>query len=296
MPLCLPKPWDYMNRVTFLERSKTVYAGHFDCENELYALSCGDNKWTSIPYRFEKFPHDVNHLSSLFQLDDQLYGHFFDENWSYHSIAKYKEKARVWENAFELSSLKGVGYSTVVGHPNGRKVYTVGGVRDGQSLTLVTVYDVQTGVKYDDYEMKDKRGLCSCAIIHDVLYIGGGDIWQEEAGGLNSIESLFLENRHCELFSPTTSYRPTLGALGDSLVYSGGTVDASCSDASKKVGRLDFRAKKWVSLPDMQQERDLHGMVAVDGQSLFAVGGTPSYYSVDRLDSFEQLSVTSIYV
>eukprot|EP00118_Oscarella_pearsei_P004561 m.19758 g.19758 ORF g.19758 m.19758 type:complete len:203 (+) comp27895_c0_seq1:723-1331(+) len=136
--------------------------------------------------------------------------------------------------------------------------------------------------------LKTRRSLSSCIVFNERLYIAGGEMGGE-SGGCNKVEVLSLHNYSWEELSPTPSYRSSLGILCNALISVGGTVSHERSEASKKVAVFDSNNNSWRPLPLLIEARDLPGLVTIDFRNLLAIGGMPSYGSVDRLATVERL-------
>lgn len=271
-------------------------AGHFLHPSELYTLEWNGTKlsseWCEMHPVFQGFTPQAqpHHMYSLFTSGERIFGLFSNRTATYQSIAVYRAdgKQSVWKHKFQLPFGEQFGYYHVVGD-NAGKAYIVGGAdtrSKPESQDSVFVYDLETEKLLSLERMKDRRELCSCVIVDNMLYVAGG----EASGGKNSVEVMSLVDFSWRQLAPTPTYRSTLGVLCDTVISSGGTVTSEPSDASSAVSLLDVKTGLWLPLPPMNEVRDLHGHVTVDFGTLLAVGGMQSFGCVDRLATVEHLT------
>ena len=207
---------------------------------------------------------------SLFNAGDECFG-TFRKTGGKQSIAKYTVKKNEWKHVTDIPSkeqLDDYGITADRDH-----VYIVGGW-DGQNVRdTILVYDIKTGRQCGSKKMSSKRMECSCAILGNVLYVGGGRIrWGHL---LNTIECIAL-NDDCShhRVADTPTYDCSLSSLCGQLVMSGGFLRESLfSPVSNMVSVLSPSLNTWLPLPSMNKKLRAHGTCTVGDDTLMVLGG-----------------------
>ena len=224
-------------------------------------------------------------VRSLFNAGDECFG-TFQKPGGKQSIAKYSVKKNEWKHVTDIPSeeqLDSYGITADRDH-----VYIVGGFDGLDACDTILVYDIKTGTQCSSKKMRSKRSLCSCAILDNVLYVGGG--W---CGGhpLNTVECIALNddcNHHRVADTPT--YGCSLASLCGQLVMSGGFLGESLSClVSNMVSVLSPSLNTWLPLPSMNKKRRFHGTCTVGDDTLMVVGGLTEGFNF--LDSVELLKL-----
>ena len=219
----------------------------------------------------------------LFNAGDECFG-TFRTTGEKQSIAKYTVKKNEWKHVTDIPSLNQLDSYGIVADRD--HVYIVGG-KDGNVRDTILVYDIKTGRQCGSKKMSSKRSLCSCAILDNVLYVGGG------GGGhpLNTVECIALNddcNHHRVADTPT--YGCSLASLCGQLVMSGGFLGESLSSpVSNMVSVLSPSLNTWLPLPSMKKKRIAHGTCTVGDDTLMVVGGRSHRFNF--LDSVELLKL-----
>ena len=189
---------------------------------------------------------------SLFNVGDECFG-TFKKIGGKASIAEYTVKNNEWKHVTNFPSddpLYNYGITADRNH-----VYIVGGWDDrGYVRDTVLVYDTNTGTQCGSKKMSSKRSLCSCAILDNVLYVGGG-----YGGGhdLNAVECIPVgDSCSHHRVTDTPTYACSLSSLCGQLVMSGGKVSKSTvfSTVSNMVSVLSPSHNTWLPLPTMNQQ------------------------------------------
>ena len=208
-------------------------------------------------------------VDRLFNVGDECFGTFYREGKQ--SIAKYTVKKNEWKHVTDILShdhLWGYGITADRDH-----VYIVGGVDNGlNDRDTILVYDINTGTQCGSERMSSKRSLCSCTILDNVLYVGGGWVGCHQ---LKTVESISLHD-YCSYHrvADTPTYGCSLTSLCGQLVISGGAVDERLSSSSSNmVSVLSPSHNMWLPLPEMNEQRCGHGTCKVGEDNLMVVGG-----------------------
>ena len=109
---------------------------------------------------------------SLFNAGDECFG-TFSKTRGKQSIAKYTVK-REWKHVADIPSRNQLlGYGIIADRDH---LYIVGG-RDGWNVRdTILVYDINTGMQCGSKKMISKRCNSLCAIVDNLLYVGGWDV------------------------------------------------------------------------------------------------------------------------
>ena len=206
----------------------------------------------------------------LFTAGDECFGTFLKRGEK-QSIAKYTVKKNEWKHVTDIPSwyqLSSYGITADRDH-----VYIVGGRDDdGNIEDTILVYDIKTGTQCGRKKMNSKRCSCSCAILDNLLFVGGGH------GGvhyLNTVECIPLMNDCSDpRVAETPTYHCELASLCGQLTMSGGFVGESLSSPhSNMVSVLSPSLNTWLPLPAMNKQRGNHGTCTVGDDTLMVVGG-----------------------
>ena len=264
-------PSSYLNRVATLQQ-KVIVAEHFSTELLIIDIHSSDVKCSTVASRQNACGNRTCQLFNdrLFNAGDECFGTFYNDR-DQQSMGIYRAEKEEWEHVTDIPSydkLHCYGITADRDH-----VYIVGGL-DGDVVLhdTILVYDINTGTQCDSKKMSSKRCDCSCTIIDNMLYVGGG--W-DEGRCLNSMECISLNDyssHHRVAATPT--YRCSLTTLCDRLVMLGGIVgDACTSPTSNMVSVLSPCLNSWLPLPAMNEERSRHGTCTVGDDTLVVVGG-----------------------
>ena len=223
----------------------------------------------------------------LFNAGDECFG-TFKKTGGKQSIAKYSVNKNEWKHVTDIPSENQLQYYGITADRD--HVYIVSGEDDDDEngLDTILVYDIKTGAQCGSKKMSSKRSLCSCAILDNVLYVGGG--W---GGGhhLNTVECIAL-NDDCShhRVADTPTYDCSLSSLCGQLVMSGGCLGESLfSPVSNMVSVLSPSLNTWLPLPSMNKKRIAHGTCTVGDDTLMVVGGRSHRFNF--LDSVELLKL-----
>ena len=136
----------------------------------------------------------------------------------------------------------------------------------------ILIYDIRTGTQCGSMKMSSKRRRCSCAIVDNVLYVGGG---YDEVHRANTVDRFPLGgNCSHHRVAATPTYKCSLISLCGQLVMLGGSVDKYFkSPGSNVVSVLSPSLNTWLPLPTMNQQRYLHGTCIVGDDAVMVVGG-----------------------
>ena len=217
----------------------------------------------------------------LFNAGDECFGTFFNAGWK-QSIAKYTVKKNEWKHVTDIPSwhqLNNYGITADRDH-----VYIVGGRDDGGNRKdTILVYDIKTGTQCGRKKMNSKRRSCSCAILDNLLFVGGG---HDGVHHWNTVECIPLTDdcSHPRV-AETPTYDCSLASLCGQLVMSGGTVGVrSFSPVSNKVSVLSPSLNRWLPLPPMNKQRFWHGTCTVGDDTLMVVGGCAGRSYLDSVE------------
>ena len=208
-------------------------------------------------------------VCSLFNAGDECFG-TFQKTGGKQSIAKYSVKKNEWKHVTDIPSeeqLDSYGITADRDH-----VYIVGGFDGLDACDTILVYDIKTGRQCGSKKMSSKRVACSCAILDNVLYVGGG---QYRGHPLNSVECIAL-NDDCShhRVADTSTYGCSLSSLCGQLVMSGGRSGENFfCPVSNMVSVLSPSLNTWLPLPSMNQQRGVHGTCTVGDDILMVMGG-----------------------
>ena len=257
---------DYLNRVA-TSQQKVIAADWSSTELSIIDIHSSDVKCSTVDNRQNACGDRV---ASLFNAGDECFGTFYNDRRQ-QSMGIYRAEKEEWEHVTDIPShdkLYCYGITADRDH-----VYIVGG-RDDDAVVLDTilVYDINTGTQCDSKKMSSKRCGCSCTIIDNMLYVGGGwDGWRP----LNSVKCISLtdySSHHRVAATPT--YHCSLTTLCDRLVMLGGRVgDAWYRPTSNMVSVLSPSLNSWLPLPAMNEGRCAHGTCTVGDDTLVVVGG-----------------------
>lgn len=183
--------------------------------------------WSIIPNSFSG-RHKVRHL---FTDSNDCFAVLKKTESNHNSIARYRVNSNRWAKITDFPyhhprDLEGCAITADRGH----HAYIVGGMSSGSITDTILVYDLTTGRQCGQTKMRQKRRNCSCAILDNLLYVGGG--WNGEYD-INSIETISLTDysyTHCAMI-PSKTYSCLLTSVGDRLIASGGSISA-CSETS----------------------------------------------------------------
>ena len=283
------KPWGqlphagygyYNNRVATVQ-NKIIVA---DCKNNKFYMSdfhSSAGSWSTVVNTNNTSGGQVH---TLFNVGDECFGTFYSEGKQ--SIAKYTVKKNEWKHVTDIPShdhLCCYGITADRDH-----VYIVGGFYDGwNERDTILVYDINTGTQCGSERMSSKRSLCSCTILDNVLYVGGG--W-DGSHPLKNVECISLHD-YCSYHkvADTPIYRCSLTSLCGQLVISGGGVhEQMFSSSSNMVSVLSPSHNMWLPLPEMNEQRSGHGTCKVGDDNLMVVGGRDGY---KLLNSVEMLKL-----
>ena len=218
----------------------------------------------------------------LFNAGDECFG-TFKKRGGKQSIAKYTVKKNEWKHVTDIPSVDQLDYYGITADRD--HVYIVGGEDDGENIKdTILVYDIKTGTQCGRKKMNSKRWGCSCAIVGNVLFVGGGF---DGVHYLNTMECIPLTDdcSHPRV-AETPTYDCELSSLCGQLVMSGGTVGESVfSPVSNMVSVLSPSLNTWLPLPPMNKQRFCHGTCTVGDDTLMVVGGgTDGFISLDSVE------------
>ena len=256
----------YLNCVATLQQ-KVIAAEYLSTKLSIIDIHSSDVKCSTVDNRQNACGDRV---VSLFNAGDECFGTFYNGRRQ-QSMGIYRAEKEEWEHVTDIPSrdkLYCYGITADRDH-----VYIVGGEDDDYVIhNTILVYDVNTGTQCDSKKISSKRCDCSCTIIDNMLYVGGG--WDGERG-LNSIECISLNDcssHHRVAATPT--YYCSLTTLSDRLVMSGGIVGDACTrPSSNMVSVLSPSLNSWLPLPAMNEGRCEHGTCTVGDDTLVVVGG-----------------------
>ena len=256
----------YLNCVATLQQ-KVIAAEYLSTELSIIDIHSSDVKCSTVDNRQNACGDRV---VSLFNAGDESFGTFYNDRRQ-PSMGIYRAEKEEWEHVTDIPSHDKLHYYGVTADRD--HVYIVGGRGDdGVTHDTMLVYDINTSTQCDSQKMSSKRYNCSCTIIDNMLYVGGG---RDGNRRLNSIECISLNDyssHHRVATTPT--YYCSLTTLCDRLVMSGGTVgDAWNSPTSNMVSVLSPSLNSWLPLPTMNEERYRHGTCTVGDDTLVVVGG-----------------------
>ena len=213
-------------------------------------------------------------VDRLFIAGDECFG-TFQKRGGKQSIAKYTVKKNEWKHVTDIPSwdqLHSYGITADRDH-----VYIVGGQDDGENIKdAILVYDINTGRQCGRKKMNSKRWDCSCAILHNLLFVGGGhDGGHDGVHHLNTVECIpLIDDCSHPRVAETPTYDCSLASLCGQLVMSGGRVGESYfSPVSNMVSVLSPSFNTWLPLPPMNKQRVWHGTCTVGDDTLMVVGG-----------------------
>lgn len=271
----LPKPAKFFNRVVNVQ-GKIMVSYFHDDELCIADVHSSQPHWSIIPNSFSG-RHKVRHL---FTDSNDCFAVLKKTESNHNSIARYRVNSNRWAKITDFPyhhprDLEGCAITADRGH----HAYIVGGMSSGSITDTILVYDLTTGRQCGQTKMRQKRRNCSCAILDNLLYVGGG--WNGEYD-INSIETISLTDysyTHCAMI-PSKTYSCLLTSVGDRLIASGGSISA-CSEtsASNSVSILDKHTNRWISLPDMNYGRYYHGACEIQEDKMIVVGGWGQSYS-----------------
>ena len=205
------------------------------------------------------------------------------------SIAKYTVKKNEWKHVTDIPSSNQLQCYGITGDRD--HVYIVGGEDDDDEIVrdIILVYDIKTGRQCGSKKMSSKRVVCSCTVLDNVLYVGGGwDGWNHQ---FNTVECIAL-NDDCShhKVADTPTYDCSLSSLCGQLVMSGGCVGESpSSPVSNMVSVLSPSLNTWLPLPSMNIKRRDRGTCTVGDDTLMVLGGWNDGFNY--LDSVELLKL-----
>ena len=156
----------------------------------------------------------------LFNAGDECFGAFRKAGGK-QSIAKYTVKKNEWKHVTDIPSRNKLHYYGITGDRD--HVYIVGGEDgDGNVRDTILVYDIKTGRQCGSKKMSSKRVACSCAILDNVLYVGGG---HDGVHHFNTVECIALSDDFSHhRVADTPTYGCSLASLCGQLMMSGGCV------------------------------------------------------------------------
>ena len=217
-------------------------------------------------------------VETLFNAGDECFG-TFQKRGGKQSIAKYTVKKNEWKHVTDIPSWDQLHWYGITADRD--HVYIVGGRGEGgNTRDTILVYDIKTGTQCGRKKMNSKRGGCSCAILDNLLFVGGGD---DGVHDLNTVECIPLTDdcSHPRV-AETPTYDCSLASLCGQLVMSGGWVGDSVSNM---VSVLSPSLNRWLPLPPMNKQRVAHGTCTVGDDTLMVVGGwTDKLISLDSVE------------
>ncbi|XP_062519762.1 uncharacterized protein LOC134194810 [Corticium candelabrum] len=255
-----------INRVATLQQ-KVIAADWSSTELSIIDIHSSDVKCSTVDNRQNACGDRVE---SLFNAGDECFGTFYNGRRQ-QSMRIYRAEKEEWEHVTDIPSHDKLHYYGITADRD--HVYIVGGEDDdGVVHDTILVYDINAGTQCDCKKMSSKKRDCSCTIIDNMLYVGGG---RDEGRRLNSIECISLNDyssHHRVAATPT--YSCSLTTLCDRLVMLGGTVgDARNSPTSNMVSVLSPSLNSWFPLTAMNEGRYRHGTCTVGDDTLVVVGG-----------------------
>ena len=218
----------------------------------------------------------------LFNVGDECFGTFLKTGGK-QSIAKYTVKKNEWKHVTDIPSFDQLHYYGITADRD--HVYIVGGQDDDENIKdTILVYDIKTGTQCGRKKMNSKRQCCSCAIVGNVLFVGGGF---DGVHYLNTVERIpLIDDCSHPRVAETPTYDCELASLCGQLVMSGGFVSESLtSPISNMVSVLSPSLNRWLPLPPMNKQRFGHGTCTVGDDTLMVVGGW------DRRTYFDSVEV-----
>ena len=272
----LPKPAKFFNRVVNVQNKIIISYFHEDelCITDVHS---SQPHWSIVPNTFCG-NYKVRHL---FTDGDDCYALLKETDRNRNSIARYRLDRNRWAKIIDFPShipyhLEGCAITADRGH----RMYIVGGVESGTITDTVLVYDINTGKQCGRTKMRQKRRNCSCIVIDNLLYAGGG--WNGDYG-VNSIESISLTDYTNHAVMPSSTYSSLLTSVGGRLVASGGSISArSQTSASDSVSILDKHTNRWIPIPKMNYGRYYHGACQVREDRMMVIGGWGRHYSAQH--------------
>ena len=170
----------YLNRVATLQQ-KVIAAEYHSTELSIIDIHSSDVKCSTVDNRQNACGDRVE---SLFNAGDECFGTFYNDR-DQQSMGIYRAEKEEWEHVTDIPSHDKFCWDGITADRD--HVYIVGG-EDGEDVIhdTILVYDINTGTQCDSKKMNSKRYDCSCTIIDNMLYVGGG---RDVGRHLNSISA-----------------------------------------------------------------------------------------------------------
>ena len=151
-------------------------------------------------------------------------------------------------------------------------LYVVGGVtKSGERVNTACVCDLHSGRWYKMDDMQTKRHYCSSVIINNTVFVGGGVT--DGPYYSNIVECADVRDRKWRTIPSTTTYRPTMTAVSNRLVGTGGMTQDCFGSPTNIVEFYDERSTKWLPLLHMTHKRVTHAAFSTQNGELFTAGG-----------------------
>lgn len=183
----------------------------------------------------------------------------------------------------------------------GRKIYVVGGDRDGTPVTTVSVYDPATDTWAETPPLPAPRTAATAVVMGitgapgGTLFVIGGTADDPNGAHPRGTNTVYTLDTNADVamqqwasFAPLHTARMSAAAAGDNgRVFVLGGQDGGRSLASAET--LDANARGWIPLPDMPQARADAGAALIGNNlnTLYVVGGigaaeaSPSSFTFD---------------
>ena len=249
-------------------------------KNQFYLsdLHSSGGSWSTVVNTHSTSGADV---FRLFNAGDECFG-TFRKRGGKQSIAKYTVKKNEWKHVTDIPSENQLHWYGITADRD--HVYIVGGSdRGGNIKDTILVYDIKTGTQCGRKKMNSKRQVCSCAIVDNLLFVGGGF---DGVHHLNTVECIpLIDDCSHPRVAETPTYGCSLASLCGQLVMSGGCVDESVSSpVSNMVSVLSPSLNTWLPLPPMNKQGLAHGTCTVGDDTLMVVGGCASGGYLDSVE------------